>query len=501
MPIFCGKNDMKLVGQTQISRLLAFFGDFALASLAYHALARLELWSGLINVLGLLLEGSFERELLAQYLFFHALRFYSFLLLGTTPFYTLLGLKVVGGVIETRLKLSLRAVLDPLVTMLFPLNWTAFWTPQSFKGPECTWLERRLDVSFMQRPEGVIQSVSSFLVFPLFFLSLYAPLLSHWDWIGGVTMSEEVIELEQKEAFLSSRLISSKRFKMTWLLEMDQETFQFWPDFEFIRQGTHLRLLPLVRIYHRDHQAWLEMKTVRTIDWKNLLAEAQKKTGPFQRELVSRNCQELSELLQESFELGPLKLFSHTLKYGPFVQAHLALRDAVLGFVEGLPGTQVDLVRLGKERLLRLRQERPPLAERSAEIVHTYFPLCSSDVQAFEITYQSALPEAQAYQDFLKTVLVTASFSDEYDLGLPIHEGEFHVFHFLDSITELTLADQERFEQGAITYINELKKNHPTPPKATLERLKMVVELIEGRGEMKFSKTFKDILSIPKDQK
>jgi hypothetical protein len=501
-----------MIGRTQISRLLAFIGDWSLAYGAYNLIRGLESlaptlgrWRVLTESLGL---GHYEFALGALAAFI-MLRFYSFLIFGSTPFYALLGLSCPRGFLSKRFVLPLKALLDGVCLPLFPLFcWVKWWTPPAAskrrrglrEDEESTLSEKWLGIGLIQRPEGSIQSIASFLVFPLLLLSFYAPMLGHLTWLDGVVVSQEKIELTPRGQFSRFHLLASRRFGFQWLTDFMENRFQLWPDFQFVRQGTQLRLVPKIVIYHTEREVFLTMIPGKEVPWERILRQVSRQLGPWgEKEMTEVSCQRLVKFVEESFSFGRGQLIRHTLKYGPFIRGNLTLREELLSLVDGLPETQVDVIAISENPLLRLRQRRPLPSEEGDRIVHTYIPICLRPALSFEMSYGPTPIHALAYQEFVEHILSGMVWEAPLDDRLPVREDDFHVFHFSDFLTQLQEDQLELFEAGSLRYLKNLLKVHgPADQQEFLpiiRQLMEVTELVQRRDGLKFSDEYKRTLA------
>jgi len=490
---------LKLIGQTQISRTLAGLGDFALSFTVYNLLLSQETWAqGLLDFGGLFaLFGSWSYPLKA-YFFFCLYRFYFSLLFGLTPMAFFLGLRSPVHWWRVRWVQGLKLILDFFLLPLVLFHWVTLWSrPNELRG-EQTLVEKLLGISLSQKPETAAQNLMSFLVFPLFLLSLYSPLLSRLTYFDGLKLVESDIELSTPTDFQRVKIMQSDRFGFQWATDQTEKRFLMIPDYQFVRQGTQLRLQPAVAIYDSEKKVFMQMIAKKEIRLNQLFNQAQEGQPFFSKrfpKLASQNfgpesCSEIVDLMTSSLRLGTGSLVSHTLRSGPFVRGFINLREGLLSLVDFSSQTEVDLIRIGKTPLLRFRQTETGVND---QVIHTYLPLCTEKSLMFSVSYQSTLAHAKSYQDFLEKVLATSSWEYLTENKLPRKGEDFHVFHIVDFFTQLTPDQRIIFEEGSFQYLEKAFKkiDHEKEKLAQfLEKMIDITAMVRGRNKQVLSEAY-----------
>lgn len=501
------------MGSTQTARFFAFLGDSALFYILYQVLhnsdAFLSIKLKLTEWIGLFL-GPSATSLFFFWLFIHWCRFYSTLIFANTPIGLLLGLRVVGLWWTKRLVLPLKVCLDIFLQPLLFTGLVSLWSKNLDENEESTLSEKLLGLRQIQLPETVFHSVGSFFVFPLFIFSFFSPLLSDYKTTRGLVIHREQVNLTKPETFTAFQMMGSKRFGFQWLTDLSQGRFSLLPDFQFVRAGTQLRLTPRVLILDKEREVVLRMSPGREVPWSSWLQAALKQLGPRSsryndiistdhRALTEEICDRRANLVRQLISLRFTTLVGHLFEFGPFTSGAIGLRKEILSLVDSLPQTQVDLLRLDRKPILRIRQERSSFEGKDSTIIHTFVPVCAHPARTFEISYQSGIKEALTYQDFLEQVMATTHFEDPLDTRLPFQEREFNVFHLLDYLSEIDPKQQDHFERGTVFFLETQRKNL-TPQMQpvfdqSLSRLNDVIDLISRRDKMSFNQSFKRKMS------
>lgn len=483
---------MKLIGRTQISRALAGLGDFALSFTAFNLLLSLDSWAqGLLDFGGLFnLFGDWSYPLRA-YFCFCLYRFYFCLLFGLTPMAFLLGLRSPAHWWRKRWVQGLKLILDFLLLPFLIFHWVAFWKGKNDPRVEQTFVEKLLGISLYQKPETAIQNLISFLVFPLFFLSLYSPLLSRLTYFDGLKLVETEIQLSAPTDFKEVIIMQSDRFGFQWATDQIHKRFLLFPDYQFVRQGSQLRLQPAVAIYDLEKKVFLQMIAKKEIRLKQLFNEAQEGQPFFSSRfpiLASQTygeqaCEEIVDLVTSSLRLGSGSLINHTLRSGPFVRGFINLREGLLSLVDISSDIEVDLIRIAEMPILRFRKAD---SASSQQVTHSYLPLCTDKSLMFSFNYQSTLAHAKSYQDFLQTVLATSSWKNSVENQIPRVAEHFHVFHIIDFFTQLSADQGPRFEAGSLNLLNKTFKMVETENERLAQLLEKMIDItamVRGRNK------------------
>jgi hypothetical protein len=499
------------MGSTQSARFFAFLGDSALFYILYQLLHNVESFLviklKLTDGIALLLSPSLT-SLLFFWLFIHWCRFYSALILGNTPIGLLLGLRVLGAWWSVRLVLPVKVVLDIVLQPLLFTGFVSLWSKKNNIG-ESSLSEVILGIKQVQMPENIFQSIGSFFVFPLFIFSFFSPLLSDIKTTRGLVIHREQVNLAKPETFSAFKMMGSKRFGFQWLTDLSGNRFSLWPDFQFVRVSTQLRLTPRVLILDKQREVVLRLSPGQEVPWTPWLQAALKQLGPRAERyndilatdggpLLPASCDRRANLIRQLISLRFTTLVGHLFEFGPFTSGAIGLRKDILGLVDNLALTQVDLIRLDQKPILRIRQERSSFAGLDSMIIHTFVPICATPARSFQISYQSGIKEALSYQDFLEQVVATTHFEDPLDHRVPFQEKEFHVFHLLDYLSEIDPLQKESFERGALELISSQVQNITPATRPLIEqsmsRLLDVIELISRRDKLSFSEPFKQHL-------
>jgi hypothetical protein len=501
------------MGSTQSARFFAFLGDSALFyilyQIAHNSEAFLEFKLKLSSWIGIFL-GPSTTSLLFFWIFIHWCRFHCTVLFANTPVGYLLGLRVLGAWWTKRLVLPMKVCLDLFLQPLILSGVVNLWSKNRADSSESTLSEKLLGLKQIQLPENMSQSLGSFFVFPLFIFSFFSPLLSDYKTTKGLVIHREQVSLVKPETYSAFQMMGSKRFGFQWLTDLSKGRFSLWPDFQFVRVGTQLRLTPRVIVFDQEREVVFRLSPGQEIPWSNWLETALKQLGPRAPRyndilalddliLSEEACDRRAELVRQLISLRFTTLVGHLFEFGPFTSGAITLRKEILGLVDHLPQTQVDLLRLDRKPVLRIRQERTSFNNESSTIIHTFVPVCANEARTFQLSYQAGIKEALSYQDFLEQVIATTHFEDPLDSRLPFQEKEFHVFHLLDYLSEIDPKQQEHFERGALYLLNTQFENLSSENKLlfqpALNRLIDVIELISRRDKMSFSESFQNQLS------